>query len=475
VIGVLALVLGGLMGLLAASVSDPIILIGGLLGLAVLVGTLFRPQLGLMVLIFLSYTRFSDVLVQYHNAPSVMKSFVPLLLAALVVRWAVYGDRPWGWGKALALTVGYGLVGAASLFYAQYQSEAFTAISDYVKDVTIALVIVTLVYRGSSLRRAVWAALAAGILVGTLSVYQFLTGTFNNIYGGFAQVTYQSIMGDDFGYRIAGPVGDPNPFAFTMLMLVPLALDRLLHERKIWLQLLAGWALVVCTAIVIVTYSRGAFVALLVVAAFIVLRHHRNFKVILAILLIVAALLPFLPEKYLTRMGTLLSFLPGSTSNPMAEPSFFGRTSEMTAAWLMFVDHPLLGVGLGNSPKLYFEYAVKTGLTTVSRERGMHSLYLEIAAETGLAGLIAFGAILLAIFLGIRRARSDLLAAGRMDLVHIVNGVEGAMVAFAVCSVVIHGTYPRYFWTLAGIAFSLVNVARYELSVKEDEQLDGQL
>lgn len=70
---VVGLVLGGLTGL----VGQPLYIVAGLAGLAVGVLTLFYIEFGLLVLVVLTYTRLSDVLVQYHGAPSVAKLFVP--------------------------------------------------------------------------------------------------------------------------------------------------------------------------------------------------------------------------------------------------------------------------------------------------------------------------------------------------------------------------------------------------------------
>jgi hypothetical protein len=88
--------------------------------------------------------------------------------------------------------------------------------------------------------------LAAGIFMGTLSTFQYLTDTFTNNYGGFAQVLYAGIVGQAESYRIAGSVGDPNFFGQVLVMLVPLGFDRMLNERSLVLRLLGLWGVMVC-------------------------------------------------------------------------------------------------------------------------------------------------------------------------------------------------------------------------------------
>jgi O-antigen ligase len=102
----------------------------------------------------------------------------------------------------------------------------------------------------------------------------------------------------------------------------------------------------------------------------------------------VAWRLSILPAGYLARLGAL-----GQVGEIQAgvDPSIRGRTAELTAAWEMFADHPLVGVGYGNYIVLYPEYARESGIDLRSTERNAHNLFLATAAETGIAGLIALG------------------------------------------------------------------------------------
>jgi O-antigen ligase len=54
----------------------------------------------------------------------------------------------------------------------------------------------------------------------------------------------------------------------------------------------------------------------------------------------------------------------------------------------MFEDHPLLGVGVGNFNSRYPDYFVRSEFR-VSQGHA-HNIYIQMLAETGLAGLTAF-------------------------------------------------------------------------------------
>jgi putative inorganic carbon (HCO3(-)) transporter len=459
-----SLLIGGALGWLSVTLGNPMMLLLGGIGLVVVLVAVARPALGLALVAFVTFTRFSDVLVNYHNAPSVMKWFVPLLVLLTLVRWIVAGERPSGWGRPLALLVAYGAVGALSAFYALNPDVSFEALDDYLKNATIAIVVVALLINARTLRYVLWALLAAGTFMATLNVYQFLTNTFDNAYGGFAQASFAGIVGEATGYRIAGPVGDPNFFALVLLILVPISLDRLVSERRLPLRLLAALALGSCLLAIIFTFSRGAFVALSLLGLYAVLR-YRRFVVgwLLGIVLAVLLLQYAVPEKYTARLETLLDFLPGSQRNPLSEPAFYGRATEMRAAWYMFQSSPVWGVGLGNSPYRYVEYSIRSGMPGVAGPRAMHSLYLEVAAESGMLGLAAFTAVLWFAFRGMQRARTQLVAAGRSDVVSMLDAVQAGLIAYLAGALFLHGAYPRYFWFMVAVALAIPNLARHEL------------
>lgn len=464
-----AMVIGGALGWLSVSVGSPATLLLGGIGLVVVLIAIARPALGLALVAFVTFTRFSDVLVNYHNAPSVMKWFVPLLVILTLVRWIVSGERPGGWGRPLALLVAYGAVGALSAFYALNPDVALEALDDYLKNATIAIVVVALMVNARTLRHVLWALLAAGAMMATLNVHQFLTNSFDNAYGGFAQASLAGIVGEATGYRIAGPVGDPNFFALVLLILVPISLDRLVSERRLLLRLLALVALATCLLAITFTFSRGAFVALSILGLYAVLRYRRFVVGWLLGAVVALVLLQYaVPEKYTARIETLLDFLPGSQQNPLAEPAFHGRATEMRAAWYMFRSSPVLGVGLGNSPYRYVEYSIRSGMPGVAGPRAMHSLYLEVAAESGMLGLAALAAVLWFAFRGLQRARVQLVAGGRPDVVSMLDAIQASLVAYLAGALFLHGAYPRYFWFVVAVALAIPNLARHELANREE-------
>jgi O-antigen ligase len=457
-----ALLSGAALGLLIANVGNTFLLLIIIAGFAALAISFYRLEWGLLIFVFITYTRFSDVAIDYHGAPSIAKLFVLLLLFGVLARWAARGERPSGWEKPAVLLFGAGLVGLVSALYAADPGRVWQGTVDFTKDALIALTIIVLLQRGAALRGVLWSLLAAGAFLGTLSVTQYLSGAFGNDFWGFAQAPVQHIYEEVNSNRVAGPIGDANFYAQVMLVLVPLAVDRMVGERNWLLRLAACWVLGVSILTVIFTFSRGAFLALLFIGVAVAITRRIRLVAWLGAACLALALIPFLPDTYLARLSTLSDLMPGSQQSPLAEPSFRGRASELLVGWMMFRDHPIGGVGLENYPVYYLEYSRRLGLDPRLEQRDAHNLYLEVAAETGLAGLAFFGLVLWSAWRSLGRSGKKARAMGKNELAGMINAVGIGFGGYLAAGIFIHNAFPRFFWLLVGLALALPQVVEHE-------------
>lgn len=461
----LALIFGSVAGLVVNKVNSPLFVLVGLIGLISFVGAITAVEFGLLFLIFITYTRFSDIAVHYYGAPSVAKSFVVLLIVAILIRWAIFHERPENWQVPLVLIGVYGLVGFASILYAPQPVVVWDALLDYVKDAVIAIVVVVLLKRAPNFRHVIWTLLLAGILMGTITVYQYYTKTFTSDYGGFGQAEVMQIVGATNDYRISGVIGDPNFYAQIMVVLVPLALERFLHEKRILLRLVAGWALIVTALSVVFTFSRGGFLALAVVLFLFLLLYPPKPNRMPLFLLAVIIVMSLVPISYYDRILSINQLFTASDvgfrTNDLA---IRGRASETLTAIEMFKDHPILGVGLKNFPYLYMEYSKSIGLAPSSSQRSPHNLYLETAAETGTVGLFAFAIMIIVTFVTVKSARDRFRRAEMYDYADMVTGFGVALIGYLVAAIFIHAAFPRFFYLLIGIGLALDAIAKNEIA-----------
>jgi putative inorganic carbon (hco3(-)) transporter len=450
----IAVGLGGILGL-ALSKFPPIYVVAGEIALVGALIIIANVEIGLLVLVVVTYTRLSDVLVHTYSAPSIAKPLIALLVVAIAIQWIFRTGPPRDWGKAALLVSFYGMIIFTSLFYSASFESANAALNDFWKDGMIAVIIVILARNVSILRRVIWMLIGVGMFLGSISVYQYLTGSFDNNYWGFGEAAIQNIAGSSSGYRIAGPIGDPNFYSQIMLVIVPISFVRFLDEKNTILRGLALYAVGVSLLTVFFSFSRGAFLALVLMGFIYFFINRPKPNQLVFMMLIGVIVFRFIPAEYTDRLLTLPALFSGTTQGVTSDISFQGRASELTAAWMMFADHPVFGVGASNYPVYYQQYSRRIGLDPRTEARQAHNLYLEVAAEMGLAGLIAFFTLLWNVFNGVWNSWRQLKESGERVHANMILSIAISLVGYFSAAVFIHAAYPRYLWLLVGIALSI--------------------
>jgi O-antigen ligase len=316
-----------------------------------------------------------------------------------------------------------------------------------------------------------------GIFIGSFSVHQYLTRNFGSDYGGFAVARYMNIVGGTDDYRLTGPVGDPNFFAQVMVVLALLGVERLVHDKSMWIKILAGLCAAISALTVAFTFSRGAIVAMALSLAIFFWIYRLKPMQTVVILVLGMVLLLFIPSTFFDRILTIKDVLPSSSGqiNVREDPAIQGRASENLTAWAMFTQHPLTGVGLNNFPSLYQDYTKSIGLAPSANERSPHNLYLEVAAETGIVGLSVFLLMVVLAFRSILSARKKFMEAGLEDYAHMVTGFAIAFGGYMLAALFVHAAYPRYFYLLIGIAFALPVIFEQMQIDQEDQSMYSDL
>jgi putative inorganic carbon (HCO3(-)) transporter len=414
------------------------------------------PDWALGTVAAFSVLNLANVATDFHGAPSLFQPLLALIALGIVVRRLARGERLAGGGRAAVFVAVYGAVALASLLAAADFATGRMAAENLLKDAVLAVLVGLLLRRTASLRRVIWVMITGGALLATLTALQYLTGSFGTAFFGFGQSAVQTIVGGVDDIRISGPIGDPNFYAQLLVLLVPLALDRAFAEPRRSRRLAAWYATAIMATSVVFTFSRGGILALGVVVLLMLLRRPVHWKALAALVLAVALAVPFLPSGYLDRLTALAQV---GTVESTTDVSIRGRTAEAGAAWAMFMDHPLTGVGLGNFSGHYQEYARSLGIEVKRVDRQPHNLFLEVAAETGIPGLFAFGAMIGGAFFAAAAARRRWRAAGRNAEAGLAYAVGAALVGWLATSAFLHLDFARPWWLLLGLAFALPRLA----------------
>lgn len=407
--------------------------------------------------LFLIYLNVPVVVLRELGLPAVLAGLTPLLFVPVIVQRLVWRGEPLWLPAPLVAAIGLGGVYVLSaLASARPHEGLLEALLFFSEGLLLAVLVANVVRTRRELSHAVVALVAAGAVMGAVSLMQQLIGPERFDFFGFGQLDAQ--LTDDDGTRqprLAGPIGETNRYAQVMVVLLPLCLaglrTGLAVHRLAWL---AAAALIFCG--MTLTFSRGAFVALALsvpLALLAGLLRWRHVAVVAIALLATLALLPHQAER-VASVGRVALQAAGITPAGMhnADSATRGRMTEMQAAGLMFLEHPVLGVGPGLAPHFYVDYARAVGGKVRPGRRRTHNLYLQLAAETGLVGLAAFASTIVLMLRALLRAADHwgrASASGRM-----AAGLALALVVFLATSLFLHAAYIRYFWLLAGLCAS---------------------
>lgn len=449
---------------------SPIRSIGLIAGVCCIVAIFIRPERGLLMMAAFLYTNASEPLVEKHGFASALQFLLLVTAAAKAVellRHDERGERQLVVDPVLAPLVCYGAVLFLSSLVAARIGLSDGALSEHLKGILIFLVVTNIIRSPRMLRRIVWVLVLSGAFLGTISVFQVLTGAYAQEFAGFGHVKIAEVVLEVREPRIAGSLSDPNFYAQILVMIVPLALYRLWDEPSPLRKAVAGYALAVCMAAAVFTYSRGGAIALGLVLLLALLHRRIRPKFVLLGLLAVVPFALSLPQGFTGRLDTLVQFGSTATESVLGreDSSFRDRRRLMAVAWEMFSDHPVLGVGAGNFSENFDPYADHIGMSVSSfekfgRQHFPHNLYLQIAAETGIAGLIAFASIIAATLMSLRMAYRSFIRSGATHTAHMVVSISLALVAYLTTSLFLHGAYIRYLWLVVAISASAAQVAR---------------
>ena len=198
--------------------------------------------------------------------------------------------------------------------------------------------------------------------------------------------------------RVYSYLGNPNLLASYLIPAVAFSLAALIIWQTLSQKILAGFALCLNIACVYLTDSRGGWIALVATAVVFLLCFKfwwaeylspfwRKWLIPIAIILFIAFLAVAVVFVEPLRLRVLSLFAGrGDSSNNF-------RINVWIAVLQMLKDYPLIGIGPGNEVfnQIYPLY-MQTNFTALST----YCVFLEIALETGIIGIVSFMAMIVA-------------------------------------------------------------------------------
>ena len=243
-------------------------------------------------------------------------------------------------------------------------------------------------------RRQIWTIIVLICLAGiSQAFYGYIQAFFNIGPQAFIR---------DASLRVYGTFDQPNPYAGYINIPLSIALALTLLGRGWLTRILAGLTAILLGIAEYLSQSRGGEMAIAAALVFIVLAGMPRILTLMRVLIIAllgffeALLAGWIPLHIFNPVLHFLGLVQISLTQPSSQDY---STAERLAHWIaglhMVLDHPILGVGIGNYADAYPQYFITIFVDPLGHA---HNYYINIAAETGFIGLTAYVLFLFAMF-----------------------------------------------------------------------------
>lgn len=261
---------------------------------------------------------------------------------------------------AIAMILFYLWLGV-SPFFSFAPEQEFERWLHPAKVIFMALLALVLMGNREQLHKFIW------VMVLSLAFFGVKGGVFTIATGG--------------SYRVWGPGGaiqDNNALALALIMMLPLFRYLQMHTENLWIRRASLAAMVLCVISAIGSQSRGAFLSILVMGAFLWFKSRRKGLIGILVLTALPIAWMLMPESWTERMSTIQTY--------EQESSAMGRINAWWMSWNLAVDRFPIGGGFAvDNAEAFMRYAPNPTTVLVA-----HSIYFQILGQHGFMGLALF-------------------------------------------------------------------------------------
>lgn len=409
-----------------------------------------RPFIGLLLFSWLAYMRPQDLC--WSFARGMRFSFYVGLV--MVAGWFVNESQVrkfWRLDIRTGLIVALVIVTTVSLSIAQRSfGDTYVAryFFEFIKIVVVALFTTGQVDTKRRLRVLLWT------ICGCLAFYGVKGGVIGVLTGGSP--------------ILRGPGGmleDNNDFALALTMNIPLLFYLGRTEEKVWVRRLTDLGVVLTLITILLTHSRGGFLAATATLLVMAWRSRRLVQAAGVMALTAVMFFAFAPDHVIERIASIGQGSADSSAN--------ARLQAWAAAFRMIEDSPFLGVGMRN---FQYQFSSVDGVEAGQQMAYVaHNSYLQIWAETGTPGFLIYMVMLGSVFWACGHVRR--LARLRPDLKWIRNYAlmfEATTVGFMVGAVFLNRGHFDLIYHWLALTSCMVWVARREVALMPEAAVNAE-
>ncbi|MBR2650388.1 MAG: O-antigen ligase family protein [Clostridia bacterium] len=260
------------------------------------------------------------------------------------------------------------------------------------------------------------------------------------------------MFGDTIPSRAEGTFGNPNIYAVYLLAVIVFSFGLIFTKSRKKLRGFYITALILNTAAMVLTWTRGAWLALLLGAiSYLIIKSFRVPKLLLIPLFALPLAVLLVPEAVIERFSSIFN---------TQDSSIISRLSIWRSSLKMFYDNIFLGVGVGEGA--FSEEFAKYAEDSVTAPHS-HNLFLEIGCEVGIFALFLFVILLL---IRIRHRASYTLYVNTSSVRSVCSVSAVALFVLLTFSLTDYIWYSSamcfMFWFVFGLGSASLRIARKE-------------
>ena len=364
-----AFILGALSGILSI-VVEPVLLIALIFGLLFVYTVLTTPEFGVVAIAFLMPFLPTMVL-------AALTIFVFIAFAIKLIR----GKRVLDFKRIDFFVAVFAVMTALAGIVSMSTGSIMPALL-FVCLISVYFMVSCCIRSSEWINRIILSAVTSAMIVALYGIVQYAFGTFG------ANAWLDSDLFEGISGRAISTLENPNMLGEYLILIIPMALALFLvkddSNKKYSFMCTASMGMCL-----ILTWSRGAWLGFMFsMLIFLLVWNKRSMWIFAAGILSLPVLPIILPDSIINRFTSI---------GNMADTSTSYRVSVWRGAVHMLRDNFFNGIGVGEAAwyKLYPDYS----LSGIEAAPHSHNLFIQIALEQGIFGLVVF---LIILFLLIR-------------------------------------------------------------------------
>jgi O-antigen ligase len=272
---------------------------------------------------------------------------------------------------------------------------------------------------------------------------------------------------------------NPNDLAAFALLQLAMVAALLSLERRWWVQRCAQIGLVLLPLLILMTQSRGGFIALALFTLCCVVGQWRHLRTLLdrtrrmrligMSLALIAVVSFFAPDGVWTRVAGLKHL---TNTDQLDEVDREGSARQRWEIWRVAAkiirEHPVSGVGVSAYPLAHAVYARGEEFEpTAAGERDTHSTVLNLLGETGVPGLIFFLGVIMSVVVPAERVRRECKRRAP-QLAMPLSFLEIGLLAFFAAGIFGSFAYLAFLYIHLVLLFVTADLTRRELASRRN-------